>query len=79
MKIPRRPWTENEQRAREMRAAGHFDGEIDKVLGRRSPARRSVGLTVRATDQGMTSERSPFQMASRSNAKRLPLRAPTAR
>jgi hypothetical protein len=37
MKIPRRPWTENElKRAREMRAAGHFDGEIDKVLGRRA-------------------------------------------
>ncbi|MFY9834896.1 MAG: hypothetical protein WAK55_00225 [Xanthobacteraceae bacterium] len=37
MKMLRRPWTENElERAREMRAAGHFDGEIDKVLGRRA-------------------------------------------
>jgi hypothetical protein len=72
MKKPRRPWTKNElKRAREMRAAGHFDGEIDKVLGRRA------GSTKRRL--GMTSERTPFQMASWPKAKRLPPRATTAR
>jgi hypothetical protein len=61
-----------------MRAAGHFDGEIDKVLGRHA-GRRSVGLKMRATDQDMTSEQTPFQIASWPNAKRSPPRATTAR
>ena len=39
MKRPRRPWTEDElKRAREMGAAGHFYGEIDRVLGRHAGA-----------------------------------------
>jgi hypothetical protein len=37
VKGPRRPWTEDElKRARHMRAAGHFYGEIDKALARRN-------------------------------------------
>jgi hypothetical protein len=35
--MPRRPWTDDElNQARDMRAAGRFYSEIDKVLGRRA-------------------------------------------
>jgi hypothetical protein len=45
--MPGRPWTEDEtRRARDMYAAGHFYGEIDRLLGRRagSTKRRFEGL-----------------------------------
>jgi len=49
VKRPRRPWTEDElNRAREMRAAGHFYGEIDRVLGRHAGASHQTGLPRRS-------------------------------
>jgi hypothetical protein len=74
MKMLRRPWTENElKRARDMRAAGHFDGEIDKVLSRRagSTKRRLEGAVygsghdVRANpvSDGLLAEREALNVA----------------
>jgi hypothetical protein len=56
VKMPPRPWTEDElKRARDMRAAGHFYAEIDKVLRRRTGSterlleRNGLGYNVKSS------------------------------
>jgi hypothetical protein len=68
--MPGRPWTENEtRRARDMYAAGHFYGEIDRALRRRtgSTKRRLEGLgrTVRSSrvPDGLVVERETLNAA----------------
>ena len=61
MKMPRRLWTEDEvNRARDMRAAGHPYGKIDKALGRRAGAtQQRLEIAGYSSGQGVRSNRIP--------------------
>jgi hypothetical protein len=61
MKRPRRSWTEDEvKRAREMRAAGHPYGKIDKALGRRAGAtQQRLEIAGYSSRQSVWSNRIP--------------------
>jgi hypothetical protein len=75
--MPRRLWTEDEvNRARDMRAAGHPYGKIDKALGRRAGATQQR-LEIAGYSSGQGVGRTAFQMACWPNARRLPSRATT--
>ena len=79
--MPSRRWTDGEvKRANDMRAARDIRTAQSIRRSDATPARRSKGLKLQATDRGIacTSHRATFQITFWLNATRLPPRASNA-